>query len=598
MGSLPSLLSCTCGGGRLRRDPTEARRGTTGLRLLGVALVLLIAAPAAAERTLVIQRFDATIDVASDGTILVEETIVPRFTGSWNGIFRMIPVQYRAPHGLNYTLRLDILSVTDEAGTELRYESSRERHYRKVKIWVPGAADATRTVRLRYRVRNGLRFFDEHDELYWNVTGDEWESPIESASAHVRLPEGVSGVRATAFRGVYGSTEQAAVSIDSAGVRVGTTRGLSFREGLTVAVGWNPGVVHRPTAVERTASVVYSNLPLAIPPVVFLAMLRLWRAHGRDPDLAPITTLYEPPDNMTPAELGTLVDGRPDMRDITSTIVDLAVRGYLHIEEQEKGGFLGFFSGRDYTFTLRKPRGEWSELTAHERDLLAAMFGGSGESVSLSDLKNKFYKHLPGLRNDLYGMLVRRGFYAGRPDRVRMLYVAGGIAAGGILAAMSGTLMNAFGMQPGAGIAAGILSGIIIILFGWFMPSRTIRGTRELEKILGFQEFLSRVEGDRLNRMVKTPQMFEQYLPYAMALGVEDNWARAFDGIDRQPPAWYSGPAGAHTFRPSAFTSNLGRMSAQAATVMASAPRSSGGSGFGGGGSSGGGFGGGGGGGF
>jgi len=174
-------------------------------RLLCLAIFLLVAVPAAAERTLVIERFDAIIDVDSDGSIAVEETIVPRFTGSWNGIFRTIPVEYRTPQGLNYTLRLAVESVTDDSGQKLKYESSRERHYRKLKIWVPGATDATRTVKLRYRVSNGLRFFDEHDELYWNVTGDEWEVPIESASALVRLPSGVSGVRATAFRGAYGS---------------------------------------------------------------------------------------------------------------------------------------------------------------------------------------------------------------------------------------------------------------------------------------------------------------------------------------------------------------------------------------------------------
>jgi uncharacterized membrane protein len=157
--------------------------------------------------------------------------------------------------------------------------------------------------------------------------------------------------------------------------------------------------------------------------------------------------------------------------------------------------------------------------------------------------------------------------------------------------------MAALGMQPPAGIVAGILSGLIMLLFGWFMPSRTVRGTRELEKVLGFQEFLSRVEADRIERTVKTPEMFEKYLPFAMALGVEDNWAKAFEGIYTQPPQWYTGPAGVHTFRPSTFTSNLGAMSSQAASVMASAPRSSGGSGFSGG-SSGGGFGGGGGGGF
>ena len=270
-------------------------------RLLGLALCLIAAVTVSADRTLVIERFDASIVVSADGSILVEETIVPRFTGSWNGIFRTIPVEYRTPQGLNYTLRLDVDSVTDAAGQKLKYESSRQRHYRKLKIWVPGAVDATRTVKLRYRVSNGLRFFDEHDELYWNMTGDEWEVPIESASALVRLPTGASGVRATAFRGAYGSTEQSNVSVESDGVRVQTARGLGMREGLTLVVGWNPGVVHRPTATEKTAEAVYSNLPLAIPPLVFVGMLQLWRKRGRDPELAPIATQYEPPVQMTPA---------------------------------------------------------------------------------------------------------------------------------------------------------------------------------------------------------------------------------------------------------------------------------------------------------
>jgi uncharacterized membrane protein len=428
------------------------------------------------------------------------------------------------------------------------------------------------------------------------VTGDEWEVPIEHASAVVHLPDGVSGVRATAFRGAAGSTQQNAVEILPSGVSVHTVDGLAFREGLTIVVGWNPGVIARPTAVGKAADALYSNAPLAIPPLVFLGMWRLWRRRGRDPLLAPLVTRYEPPEQMTPAELGTLVDGKPDMRDITATIVDLAVRGYVHIQETETEGFFGLLHNKDYRFTLKKPRTDWAGLKKHERDLLTALVGDS-DSVSMSELKNKFYKHLPGLRDSLYSMLVEGGFYTGRPDRVRALYIVGGVILGVGIAVASGVIMSGLAMQPVAGIIAGILSAIIIALFGWFMPSRTVRGTRELEKILGFQEFLSRVEGDRLSRVITKPEMFEKYLPFAMALGVEDNWAKAFEGIYREPPQWYTGTMGSPGFQPRAFTSNLGRMTAQAATVMASAPRSSGGSGFSGG-SSGGGFGGGGGGGF
>lgn len=561
-----------------------------------LAALLLWAAPASAQRTLVLERFDAAIDVAADGTVTVEEVIVPRFTGSWNGVFRTIPVQYRTPQGLNYTLRLRVLSITDDEGRALKYESSRERHYRQLKIWVPGATDTTKRLRIRYEVPNALRFFETHDELYWNVTGDEWEVPIESVSARVTLPEGVSGVRATAFRGAYGATEQTDVDVEPSAVRLQTRQALGFREGLTVVVGWDPGRIHRPGAVERAASALYSNLPLAIPPIVLLAMLRLWRARGRDPELGSITARYEPPDGLTPAELGTLADGTPDMRDITATIVDLAVRGYLHITESKNEYLLGLMSSTDYTFSLTRGPESWGTLRTHERALLAGMFG-SADSVTLSQLKNKFYRNLPQLKNDLYGMLVRNGFYTARPDRVRALYLVGAVVVGGAIAAGGAAVMSALGMQPASAIIAGILSGGIIGVFGYFMPSRTVRGTRELEKVRGFQEFLARVEGDRLDRTITTPDLFERFLPYAMALGVEDTWAKAFEGVAQEPPRWYTGPGGTPSFRPSSFTSSLNAMSAQAATVMASSPRGSGGSGFGGG-RSGGGFGGGGGGGF
>ncbi|HXH05218.1 MAG TPA: DUF2207 domain-containing protein [Vicinamibacterales bacterium] len=584
--------------GRRRASASERRAARS---VAAAVLFVVFAAPFLfAQRTLDIERFTAAIDVAADGSMLVEERIRARFTGAWNGLYRTIPVEYRRPGGLNYTLRVEVLSITDDAGRNLRYDSSRERHYRKLKIWVPGAVDATRTVVIRYRVRNGLRFFDEHDELYWNVTGDEWDVPIEAAEAVVRLPPGVTGVRAAAFQGAYGSVEPGELEISPPVVTVRSGRPLRFREGLTLAIGWNPGIVRRPTAAERAADTLYANLPLAIPPVVLLVMWRLWRARGRDPELAPVAVRYEPPDGMSPAELGTLADGKPDLRDITSTIVDLAVRGYLHIAEIERGGFLGIFGGTDYAFTLRKAGAEWASLREHERELLCGLFDPpyeAGARVELSDLKNVFYKRLPRLRDALYAMLVERGFYAHRPDRVRRAWLAAGIAAGGLVAVGGTVVTAARGMQPASAIIAGVATGAIVCLFGWFMPARTVRGTRELEKVLGFREFLARVEADRLDRLVRTPELFERFLPYAMALGVEDRWAKAFDEIAGRPPDWYSGPPG-RPFRPSAFAGDMSRMSAAAATTMASAPRGSGGSGLGGGGFSGGGFGGGGGGGF
>jgi hypothetical protein len=576
-------------------------------------LAVALAGPALAQRSLTIEEFDADIRVNVDGTINVIETIRPRFTGSWNGIYRLIPVEYSTPQGFNYTLLLDSVTVTDERGQALRFKSSRERHYRKFQIWVPGAADATRTVVLAYRVRNGLKFFDEHDELYWNVTGDEWEVPIEAARALVHLPAGAAGLRAAAFTGGYGSSATAAqVDLEPDSIAIRSLRPLSFKEGLTAVAGWNPGLVARPGAAEKAAGFLRSNGWLAIPPLVLVLMWRLWSARGRDPRLRPIAPAYEPPAGFSPGEVGTLVDNSADMRDVTATLVDLAVRGFIVIEERSDSHLFGLVSGKDYVFGLRKPRGEWSALKTHEQWLLEALFkhgtaaadgtspgaaGGALESVTLSQLEHHFYKDLPEMKNRLYAQLVERGCYLRRPDRVKAAYIGGGIALGVVIVGAGVLVSAAYGVQPVSAIIAGGLSAAVVIGFGLVMPARTEQGTRALEGVLGFEEFLRRVERDRIDRVVKTPEMFEKYLPFAMALSVEKTWARAFEGICTQPPNWYQGSSPG-VFYPYVFVGSLNTLSARTATAMASAPRSSGGSGFGGGGFSGGGFGGGGGGGF
>jgi uncharacterized membrane protein YgcG len=574
------------------------------VRILLAALLMVGAWPAwGAARSLVIENFHAEVVVGQQGGIEVTEKIRARFSGRWNGIFRTIPVEYRTPQGFNYSLLLSLRAVTDDIGSPLRYELSREQHYRRVKIWVPGAVDTVRTVVLRYRVRNGLRFFAEHDELYWNVTGDEWPVPIEAAGARIEVPAGVSGLRAVAYTGAFGSREQAArIAVTGTEVAVQSTRQLNFREGLTVAVGWDPGVVRRPGPVERVELFLRSNWMCGIPLGVFALMFGLWSTRGRDPRRRPIAPRYEPPEELTPAEVGTLVDNSPDMRDITATLVDLAVRGFLRIEEHREPRLLGLTSKLEYVFTQRKPKTEWQGLQPHERLMLQALFAdGLRQVASSSDLENAFYRYLPGIREGVFSRLLQRRYYGQRPDKVRAVYICGGVAAGILLVVGGLALSSALGLSPLGAVAGGILSGAIVVGFGWVMPARTIRGTRALEGVLGFEDFLSRVEGDRLQRMATTPDMFEKFLPYAMALGVEKEWARAFEGIYKQPPDWYHGGDG-HSFRTRSFVSGLGYMTTRAGEAMKSSPRSSGGSGFGGGGSSGGssggGFGGGGGGGF
>jgi uncharacterized membrane protein YgcG len=565
--------------------------------------------PAQGQRSWRLESFDARLEVQPDGSLTVIETLQPRFVGSYNGIFRTIPVDYRTPEGFNYKLFVDLLSVTDETGKDLRCETSREGHYIKYKIWIPGARDTTKTVLLSYRVEDAVRYFDEHDELYWNATGTEWPVPIDHASASIKLPSAAAGpsLRAAAYTGTYGSTaSDADVEITGSQVSIRAKRGLNYREGLTVVVGWQKGVVAEPGTATLAWRFLRANWMLGLPLVVFLLMFWLWYKRGKDPRLSePIMVLYEPPDKLTPGEVGTLVDNTPDMRDITATLVDLAVRGYLRIEEGEEKGLL--WKTRDYTFHLLKPDSKWGELKEHERQLLSGMFTNSshpGATVYLSSLMNEFYQKLPGIREALFDQLISSRYYTHNPQKVRNLYLGLGIA----LAAAAGVLLAVWADRSGTSVLTAILSGVssglIVIIFAFVMPARTVLGARVRNQILGFEEFMNRAEKDHFARLVNSPQMFDKYLPFAMALGVEGKWAHAFENIYKQPPGWYQGHYDG-VFRPYLLMHNLNAMSSRTASTFTSTPRSegsgfgsSGSSGFGGGGFSGGGFGGGGGGAF
>jgi hypothetical protein len=566
--------------------------------LVALSALVLAAAPASAQRALAIRHFDANIVVNRDATVDVTETITVQFTGKWNGIYRTVPVDYHTPQGFNWTLRLADVSATDGEGAPLRVEQSRERHYVKFKLWVPGAEDATRTVVFRYRAVNALRFFEDHDELYWNLTGDEWDVPIEGVSAQVALPSAATNLRAIAFNGAYGSTAQdAQVTIEGHVVRVTMAQPLGFHEGVTGVVGWDKGAVVQPTAAQRTTGFLAANWPLLLPVPVFFGMLLLWRRVGRDPEERPVSAQYEPPLGLTPAEAGTLLDESVDMRDITATLVDLAVGGRLKIEEEETSQLFGLIKGTDYTFRKLDPPATARPLEPHEQSVLDGIFDVGIRLVPLSSLDNEFYKHLPGIRDNVYDRLVSRGLYRSRPDYVKAKWIGGGVAIGALLAISGAVFAARLSMTPLPFVLGGFLSAAIVALFGRIMPARTVAGARAYEGVRGFEEFLQRVESDRFARVVKTPEMFERFLPYAMAFGVEKKWASAFRDIVREPPSWYVGsnPVG---FNAGGFTGRLGALSTHAASAMSSSPRSSGGSGFGGGGSSGGGGGGGGGGGF
>ncbi|MGI9140925.1 MAG: DUF2207 domain-containing protein [Gemmatimonadaceae bacterium] len=557
----------------------------------------------AQEKSIRLAEFDAVLEVGADGVMDVTERLTVAFTGQWNGIVRELSLRHNTAQGRSVRLDLEVGEITDSAGSPLRVERESGDGTRKLRIYVPGARDAERQVVIRYRVSNAIRFFYEDsdagalDELYWNVTGNFWDMPIARARARVSLPPGVRVTRAAVYTGGLGSTS-AEADIDTTGnvVTFTSRRELQPFEGMTIGMGWPPGhIASRPSQTEHAAREAIRWWPLALPFLVFVLAFRTWRRRGRDPEDLPIAVAYEPVGGLSPAEVGTLVDHRAEMHDITATLVDLAVRGFLRIEEQTEKRLLGLVTDTEFEFFLLQPRRTWSGLTRHEERYLDALFTGA-DSVKLSDLQNKFYKSLPEIQNALYEQLVERGHYVHRPDTVKNNWL--GLAALAlIIGAGIAFLSAARGMvwiSPVAMFFAAGVSCVMLLVFAVLMPARTEAGARARESALGFREFLSRVESERYKQMITSPEMFERFLPYAMAFRVEKKWARAFEDIYRDPPSWYTGSSMGH-FNAAHFSSRMSALSSSASSTMSSSPSSSG---SGGGGSSGGGSGGGGGSGF
>jgi uncharacterized membrane protein len=536
-----------------------------------------------------IADFKDTIAINSEAGTFVSEKITLVFVGQWHGIHRTIPVEYPGPHGTNYTLFVDVKSVTDENGNKLKYESSKSGDFLDLKIYIPDAVDATRVVNIDYTARNAIRAFDDHDEFYWNVTGNDWPIPIDQASAFVTLPENAAGgLRAQAFTGVYGSTEGAATAeVKGADVMFETTNPLPMRGGLTIDIYIPKGVLKQPGALTKLFWFLGSNPIVFLPLLTFGVMFGVWHTVGKDPEPGmSVAPMYEPPKGLTPAEVGTLIDDSTDPRDITSTIVDLAVRGYVKIEEKVDTFLV--FKKKDYVLHLPKPREQWgNELSPHERVMLENIFAG-GSETPLSSLKNRFYTAIPVIREDIMSALKRKGMYMLDPGSANGYSIAAAVAIGVVVAALWYLgWKNLFNSVPLL-IGSGLISAMIWWLFARQMTAKTVLGTRTLVAVLGFQEFMNRVDADRIKRL--PPDTFEKYLPYAMALGVEQHWAQAFAGIVKDPPNWYVSPGG-YAFNPIFFSSSMHSMASDMHQVFVSAPRaSSSGSGFGGAGGGGGGF--------
>lgn len=548
-----------------------------------------------------INKFHADITINEDSSFLVKETIDVEFHQSKHGIYREIPFKYADDLGNKIKTPLDVLSVIDNTGKEWRYTVQKRGDVVYIRIGDPDTyVEGKQTYVVTYTVENAILFLGDHDELYWNITGNYWKADIRETSATVALPAKKisSNLWAACYTGISGSrSSDCRFEASHNTGEFSSKTHLPAGEGFTIAFGWDKGIVSPPTAWQRFlwALDLRENWIFVMPFVSLIVMTGLWRSRGRDPRIREaITVRYEPPKYgntpLTPAEVGIIIDETLDARDITSTIVGLAVRGYVRIEEAKTEGLI--FDSTDYY--LAKVKEADADLSPFETLLMDRIFTTSMPGRMVSDMKNSFYAELDLLKNTVYGELISKKYFLISPEKVRRVYIIFALAlviTSGILFALLST--------PAKGLIAGILTGLPALAFSKAMPAKTKAGASVYMDSLGFQEFLSRAEKDRLERM-NDKDLFSRFLPYAIALDVVDNWAKAFEGIYQEPPQWFRSQEGFRTFSPYYFSRSITSATSNLASAMYAAPRGSGisggGSGFGGGGSSGGGFGGGGGG--
>ncbi len=660
---------------RMLNPPNRARAAVlwvTAAVILAFAISGVGIATAASEKIL---SFASHITVDPDASMRVTETIQVVSTGDQikRGIYRDFPTTYKDRAGNKYVVGFTILAVERDGKPEAYHTetlSNGVRIYIGRKEYFLPSGEYTYT--LSYRTDRQLGFFEDHDELYWNVTGNGWDFSIETASATVVLPPGIPADKMvlegyTGPMGAKGQNYSAAVIPDGKAV-FKTTRGLNAREGLTIVVSWPKGFVREPSLSEKTVHLLKDNLTLLAAAVGFVVLLLyyvlVWFAAGKDPARGTIMPIYSPPDNLSPASMRFMAEMGYDDKVFAAAIIDMAVKGFLSIRE------------KDGKYTLTENDGSSSKLSVEEKKITAQLFQ-SGSSIALEP---KNHSRIAAAKNALRTSLTisfekthfvtnRKAFVTGvvismvvmaasfltaldAPDVLFLgLWLTGwsigviflavavvklwhqvfsgarklGTTAGSLGAAVFMTCfaLPFFGAEivvliilaQSAPALVGLMVVVVIMNMAFYhlLKAPTMLGRRILDRIEGFKMFLGATEGDRLQRVApseRTPELYEKYLPYALALGVEQAWTEQFADVlsaamrpdgSGYHPGWYSGSMFDST-RIGSFAGEVGNSLSDAISSSATAPGSrsgsSGGGGGGGGGSSGGGGGGGGGGGW
>jgi hypothetical protein len=594
--------------------------------VLSTALLLGAAQrPAFADPGESIATYQTAITVQADGAMRVTETIAYDFgtSSDRHGILRKIPARFQYDDARDRIYPFsDVTATMDGAPVPLAWTA--DDRYQVFKIGDPGRTiTGTHTYVVGYTVRGALNHFADHEELFWNVVGDEWPVSIAAASATITGPAAIQ--RTECFAGPTGSRLSCAEkSVDgmTAAFRNGQ---LASHSGLSAVVAFPSGSVqhtdpiftdrHDLTAAFRTTPATV-GLAFGLGLAGAAAALVIGWFVGRDrryvgplPGLVPepgepeierrkpligkppVSVEFVPPEGVRPGQVGTLIDERANVLDVTATIVDFAVRRHLHITELPREGT---WSQQDWE--LSKLTDGDADFLPYEKELFDALFDGR-DRVRLSELKDTFATDLRRVQEQLYADMVDRGWYRLSPEHTRK--VARGAAFIAVAVSIGLTVLLAAYTQValvGIGLVIGALA--LLAVSGMF-PARTGRGSAMLERVLGFRLYVATAEAEQL-KFQEREQIFSRYLPYAIVFGLAERWAGIFARVGAVSPDgsaglyWYTGRPG---WTLGYYNGSIGSFTTTTVGTIASTPASaSGSSGFSGGGSVGGGGGGGGGG--
>jgi uncharacterized membrane protein YgcG len=560
-----------------------------------------------------IADYEVGMRLQRDGTLLMDEQITYDFgSASHHGIFR--DIVERETYDAHHDRRYRIGGVTANVdGHSTPVQVSHTGHYMHLRIGDPNVTvTGVHRYTLTYSIEGAARTFADHQELFWDAIGNQWPVPIDRAGVSLTAPAPIT--RVACYTGAQGSQ----LACDRASARAGTATfsqtGLDADAGLTIVAGMPSGsIVPDPQPLlerRRTFADAFAVRANTLVPAIVIALLAVgsvlrlaWR-RGRDRRYAgsavdaafgnatgaeePVglreasgPVEFVPPDGVLPGQVGTLVDEHANLVDVTATIVDLAVRGWLTITDLDG----------DYELTATQAAGKGT-LLPYETALMNALFG-AGPDVKLSDLKYKFRSELALIQSAMYDDVVTQGWYRVRPDRTRqrwvllaLVFLAFGVALTAIVAAQS-----SFGLVP-----VGLVVGAITLLaVANRMPSRTGKGRAMFSRVRGFRRLFDEGDEGLREKFAEQHEIFSQYLPYAIVFGCTDKWARVFSQLDADQleTGWYRGTAPFNAVLLASSINHFGTVAT--GTLYASMPSSSSGSGFGGGFSGGGGGGGGGG---